>query len=172
MCGLWNPRVADEIDIEAIAVPPRPAPKCDIPEKPKRNTIAGGRASRARFTKEERRARTAPTSRSNIARFNAARGVTMWHRIAMAMQPGEWCAVPDVWKRIPNVRKPVISDRMALMCKSGILERHEIPGWAPRRTVNAASGKEMWWKPAKWLYRLTPKGEGYARTGLVRKWLE
>jgi hypothetical protein len=162
--------MAEEIDLEALAVPRRAKPKGDISPKQR---VPYGEGYRSRFTAAERRARRLPLDRAKAERMNAARGVTLWHKITMAVAPGEWFTTVGVWKRIPGFRKSRISNCLALMLKWGIVERERIEGvpdvhW----TINKASGKRMGWKRARWLYRLTGKGLAHAREGRLRAMLE
>lgn len=162
----------DEIDIAALAITTPAAPKGDKQKSP-RWTLAGGRPSRARFTPEERRARSRAVGAHGLAVASARRGFTLEHRLATLMAPGVEYTTRDLWKMVERRKKSRVSGSLRQMYDRGVLSRRLIPG-APAtvQTIHKGTGKVMTWKPSKWLYSLTPKGEAYAAEGRLRQMLE
>lgn len=108
-----------------------------------------------------------------VAAAQAKRGFTFEHRLATLMTPGVEYTTRDLWKVVEGRSKSQVSHGLRQMYDRGILARRLIPG-APEtvQTIHRGTGKVMTWKPSKWLYSLTPKGEAYAAEGRLRAMLE
>lgn len=148
------------IDLEALATAQRPRPERDIEPKRKKP-----RPSQAKLTPEERKAVNSAIARA----WNARRGFTWWHRIALVLADGEWRTSKEIWKLLPPFPLRNMSARLECMLKAGVVERRAT-GAEPIWTVHFKTGKRMKWNKAKWEYRILNRD--YVREAKRRMVLE
>lgn len=140
------------------------------PPKPKR----AGRVYKPRCSLEERRAKAIANGMAGLRLAWAKRGVTRWHKIAMAMPEGEWLLSRDVWARLPGERglaRQAVAAVLVKMAVAGDVERKPLPGRAPAGLyrVEMPDGRVFFSASPQWLYRITPKGLEKAEEGRQRQ---
>lgn len=155
------------IDLAALSIAPRDTAK---PGAPKRGR--GGK----RVLSEETRAKYAANGRRGMAKALAARGVTLWQKCAMVMEPDRWYLAREVWAEIPSakgVTRSRVSRALAHMVKYGHTVRKEIPGYKPEdgipRRIKADGGRSYIARKPRWMYRITPQGLELAEEGRRRR---
>lgn len=119
----------------------------------RRNKLAKRKAALARAVRNYR----APAFRHR--RINSVFGVA--HRIALAMQPGEWHARSDI-ERAATLRRSTTKARLWHMRRDGLVEREPNPDYRPQALLPGEGAHEA--PPERlsapvWLWRLTEAGE-------------
>lgn len=166
------------IDIARFSIAPVSQDR-DTPKEAPRWTLAGGRASRSVCTPAQRRAITAATGRRMIGAVHARRGVTLWHKAAIALEqieaetPGVWSTAREVWAHIrkaKGVSPGKVNVALQGMARCGRAERRVLPGYVedPGAWRPGHNGGGYWWRKPKFVYRLTDAGRASAAEGRRR----
>ncbi len=120
-------------------------------------------------------AAAAANARKGAAISAARRGVTLWQKCAMVMQPGVWYLSREVWAPIPSakgVTRSRVSRALRLMAQYGHAVREPLPGYeheSPKpKWYPGANGGGYVIRSPRWRYRITEQGLELAEVGRQR----
>lgn len=168
----WAARIAamPPIDWAALAIEERAASRwCRRGDKRSVADVMAGLEVRERNRRRRHKAALKRLEQNYVAAAHRHRQFvsvfTLAHRIALAMQPGDWYGKSDVW-RLTDLRQTSVKAKMSDMCKRGLLRRVRNPDWHPQRMLAGEGVHCIAFErrePPLWLYRLTPLGEALRR---------